>query len=182
MLFVVMLLASQAPVFPPDQDVTLPGLVDVGAKLPVHVELKYATADNFMKRDVYGGLKRCFLVGEAEAMLKTALDALKQKSPGLTFVVYDCARPLRVQKIMWSIVEGTTKEGYVANPYKQPGSVHNTGCAVIWAPRSEWIVRWPGSTRWRSHVSRRSASAMEPSSRRAMVQPTTKRLKRSSTT
>ena len=47
-------LAEPAPVV----DGVLPGLVDVGAVLPVQVELKYATTDNFMKRDVYGALKK----------------------------------------------------------------------------------------------------------------------------
>jgi D-alanyl-D-alanine dipeptidase len=50
--------------------------------------------------------------------------------PNLTFVTYDCARPRRVQVMMWSVVEGTPQEGYVANPNVPPGSVHNTGCAV----------------------------------------------------
>src|ERR1043166_3320772 len=118
------------PVFPVDQDVALPGLVDVGAKLPIHVELKYGTADNFMKRDVYGGLKRCFLVDDAVKMLGNALDIVHKRDPKLTFVTYDCARPRRVQLVMWSIVEGTPQQGYVANPTVPPGSVHNTGCAV----------------------------------------------------
>ncbi len=116
--------------FPKGEDVTLPGLVDVGAKLPVHVELKYGTSDNFMKRDVYGGLKRCFLVPDAAAMLEKAHALLKQRSPTTTFVMYDCARPKRVQDIMWSVVVGTRMQGYVANPTKPPGSVHNRGCAV----------------------------------------------------
>lgn len=108
----------------------LPGLVDVGAALPLHVELKYATADNFMKRDVYGGLKRCFLVPDAARKLAAAHKLLAQRAPGVTFVMYDCARPRRVQLVMWDVVAGTKQEGYVANPHKPPGSVHNTGCAV----------------------------------------------------
>jgi zinc D-Ala-D-Ala dipeptidase len=106
------------------------GLVDVGAKLPVRVELKYATPDNFMKRDVYGDFKQCLLVDDAFAMLDKAHTALQQRAPGLTFVMYDCARPRSVQLIMWDVVKGTPQAGYVANPHKPPGSVHNTGCAV----------------------------------------------------
>jgi D-alanyl-D-alanine dipeptidase len=118
------------PAFPSGTDVTLPGLVDVGAKLPVHVELKYATDDNFMHRDVYGGLKRCFLVEDAARMLADAHALLQRRAPGLTFVMYDCARPRRVQLVMWDVVKGTKQQGYVANPHAPPGSVHNTGCAV----------------------------------------------------
>ena len=44
---------------------------------------------------------------------------------GLGLKVWDCYRPLSVQKILWSIVPD---ERYVANPAK--GSRHNRGCAV----------------------------------------------------
>ncbi len=113
----------------------LPGLVDVGAALPVQVELKYATTDNFMHKDVYGALKACFLVSDAERMLADALARLQRHEPTLTFVMYDCARPRSVQLLMWDVVKGTKQQGYVADPTRPPGSVHNTGCAVdlsIW--------------------------------------------------
>jgi D-alanyl-D-alanine dipeptidase len=122
--------AASGPAFPPGSDAVLPGLVDVGATLPVRVELKYGTTDNFMQRDVYGGLKRCFLVDDAARMLGDALKHLQQGHPGWTFVMYDCARPKRVQLIMWDVVKGTPQQGYVANPHTPPGSIHNTGCAV----------------------------------------------------
>lgn len=121
---------STEPAFPPGSDAVLPGLVDVGARLPVRVELKYGTTDNFMQRDVYGGLKRCFLVDDAARMLGDALGHLQRGHPGWTFVMYDCARPRRVQLIMWDVVKGTKQQGYVANPHTPPDSIHNTGCAV----------------------------------------------------
>lgn len=133
LVLVVAILAAQAPpapVFPEDTDPSLPGLVDVGARLPVKVELKYGTEDNFMKRDVYGGLRRCFLVDDAAKKLAAAHALLATRAPGITFVMYDCARPRRVQLVMWDVVAGTPSQGYVANPHKPPGSVHNTGCAV----------------------------------------------------
>lgn len=114
----------------PTADVVLPGLVDVGASLPVKVELKYATADNFMKRDVYGGLKKCFLQKDAAELLTAAHTLLQKTHPGWTFLMYDCARPRSVQLIMWDVVKGTPQQGYVANPTKPPGSIHNLGCAV----------------------------------------------------
>lgn len=122
--------AAPAPAFPPGSDPALPGLTDVGGALPVRVELKYATDDNFMKRDVYGGLKRCFLVPDAARMLAEAHRLLASRAPELTFVLYDCARPRRVQLVMWDVVRGTPQQGYVANPHQPPGSVHNLGCAV----------------------------------------------------
>jgi zinc D-Ala-D-Ala dipeptidase len=106
-------------------------LVDVGEKIPgVHVEMKYSTTDNFMKRDVYGDLDTCFLVTDAAEMLAKAHTLLKQRAPDVTFALYDCARPKKVQYIMWDVVKGTPQQGYVANPHTPPGSVHNLGCAV----------------------------------------------------
>jgi D-alanyl-D-alanine dipeptidase len=122
--------ASDGPAYPVGSDTTLPGLTDVGALVPVKVELKYASTDNFMGRDVYGGLKRCFLVDDAAKMLAEALKVLKAGHPSWTFLMYDCARPRRVQLVMWDVVKGTKQQGYVANPHKPPGSIHNTGCAV----------------------------------------------------
>jgi D-alanyl-D-alanine dipeptidase len=121
---------TSEPAFPKGTDAILPGLVDVGATLPVRVELKYATTDNFMGRDVYGGLTRCFLVDDATRMLGVALTELQRGHPGWSFVMYDCARPRKVQLVMWDIVKGTPQQGYVANPHTPPGSIHNTGCAV----------------------------------------------------
>jgi D-alanyl-D-alanine dipeptidase len=113
-------------------DLTKSGLADVAATVPVKVDLKYGTADNFMKRDVYSplGLKRCFLVPDAAKMLADAHALLVKHDPDLTFVMYDCARPRSVQLVMWDVVKGTPQQGYVADPTRPPGSVHNTGCAV----------------------------------------------------
>lgn len=123
--------ASVEPAFAPEEDPQLPGLVDVGTRLPeAIVDLKYRSTDNFMKRDVYGGLRRLFLVGDAADMLVTAHHLLKQRAPQLTFVLWDGARPRRVQKIMWEAVKGTPSERYIANPYTRTGSIHSYGCAV----------------------------------------------------
>ena len=107
-----------------------PGLIDVATRLPVRVELKYATKDNFMKRDVYGSWTRCVLVEDAVHILEAAHAALVARNPALTFVLYDCARPRSVQMQMWDVVKGTPQQGYVADPTRPPGSVHNRGCAV----------------------------------------------------
>ena len=119
------------PAYPRDQDVRLQGLVEVKERIPdVRVDLKYASTDNFMKADVYGGLRRCFLVEDAVQKLAKAHEILKQRAPSLTFVMWDCARPRRVQKIMWDVVKDTPSRHYVANPYTKTGSIHNYGCAA----------------------------------------------------
>lgn len=119
------------PAFPRDQDVQLPGMVDVTSVIPdVVVDLKYGSADNFMGVDVYGGLRRCFLAPAAAEKLAKARRWLETRAPGLTFVMWDCARPRRVQRIMWSLVEHTPSRHYVANPNTRTGSIHNYGCAA----------------------------------------------------
>jgi len=85
-------------------------------------ELKYATPDNFLKQAVYD-CSECYLrKSTAEALVK-ANEAFKQL--GYRIKLFDCYRPLSVQKKMWKILPGTH---YVANPAK--GSKHNRGAAV----------------------------------------------------
>jgi D-alanyl-D-alanine dipeptidase len=123
--------ADVKPAYPPDEDPQLPGTVDVTSRIDgVVVDLKYRSTDNFMKRDVYGGLRRCFLVPEAADKLARAHALLQKRDPDLTFVMWDCARPRRVQRVMWDVVKGTPSQSYVANPNTRTGSIHNYGCAV----------------------------------------------------
>ena len=85
-------------------------------------ELKYATPDNFLKQAVYD-CGECYMrKSTAEALVK-ANEAFKQL--GYRIKLFDCYRPLSVQKKMWKILPGTH---YVANPAK--GSKHNRGAAV----------------------------------------------------
>lgn len=106
-----------------------PGLVDVAAFVPtLQVDLRYATPDNFLGRDVYGGETRCRLQKDAALKLAEADRRLHQIHPELHLHVWDCARPHAVQEAMWAIVRGTPQQSYVADPAR--GSVHNFGCAV----------------------------------------------------
>jgi D-alanyl-D-alanine dipeptidase len=85
-------------------------------------DMKYATADNFLKAKVYD-CAECYL------RLKTvlALIAANKKflKKGYRIKIFDCYRPLDIQKKMWAIVSNPK---YVANPAK--GSIHNRGGAV----------------------------------------------------
>ncbi len=108
-----------------------PGIEDASTGVPdLIVELPYATTKNFIKRNVYGDLSRCFLNRMAVDMLKTARAHLKRLAPTLRFIAFDCLRPRRVQLIMWDVVKGTPEQSYVANPHSKTGSVHNYGCAI----------------------------------------------------
>ncbi len=85
-------------------------------------DMKYATSDNFTKRVVYPEAK-CILrkpVAEALARVQNSI-----KLQGFSLKVWDCYRPLSVQKKFWELVPD---ERYVANPQK--GSRHNRGAAV----------------------------------------------------
>lgn len=85
-------------------------------------DMKYATEDNFLKEKVYD-CAECYLRAKTiKALIEVNKELLKQ---GYKIKLFDCYRPLDIQKKMWKIVPHTN---YVANPIK--GSVHNRGGAV----------------------------------------------------
>lgn len=85
-------------------------------------DMKYATTDNFLKEKVYP-CDECFLRVKT---IKALLEANKVfLAKGYRIKLYDCYRPLAIQKKMWKIVPDAN---YVANPKK--GSIHNKGGAV----------------------------------------------------
>ncbi len=85
-------------------------------------DMKYATSDNFLKAKVYD-CAECFLrLKTVKAMLSANAEFMKK---GYKIKIFDCYRPLDIQKRMWEIVPNPS---YVANPSK--GSIHNRGGAV----------------------------------------------------
>jgi D-alanyl-D-alanine dipeptidase len=106
-------------------------LVDCSQVVPgLKIELKYSTDDNFLKKDVYGDLEKCYLHKDAAAMLKKAAEILHSMRPDLHFLAYDCVRPVSVQRLMWQAVKGTPAQNYLLNPDSKTGSIHNYGCAI----------------------------------------------------
>jgi D-alanyl-D-alanine dipeptidase len=100
------------------------GLVNATTLVPdLVVDLRYATADNFLKKKVYPDGARCLLREESAQRLARAAEALRRQ--GFRLKVYDCYRPLSVQWEMWKVFP---KPGYVADP--RTGSNHNRGGAV----------------------------------------------------
>jgi zinc D-Ala-D-Ala dipeptidase len=87
------------------------------------VELKYATADNFMKQQVYPSDARCLLHADAVKALQKAAHQLRAQ--GFRLLLYDCYRPRSVQFILW---KAFPKPGFVANP--KVGSIHSRAGAV----------------------------------------------------
>jgi D-alanyl-D-alanine dipeptidase len=94
----------------------------------LHIELKYATTDNFMGRNVYAEFNEPFLHRLAADKLGRAATLLQSARPGWKLLVFDALRPRSVQRLLWAHVEGTENEAYVAHPDR--GSMHNYGCAI----------------------------------------------------
>ena len=85
-------------------------------------DLRYATANNFLKAKVYECAECYTRAKTAKALIKANQVFMKQ---GVKIKFYDCYRPNSVQYLMWEIVPNPQ---YVANPVK--GSIHNKGGAV----------------------------------------------------
>lgn len=81
------------------------GLVDIRETDPaIRVELKYATDDNFVGRNMYGELRTAYLVPAFAAKVAKARRLLHEMRPDYTLLVYDAARPLSVQRL-WRVRE-----------------------------------------------------------------------------
>ena len=86
------------------------------------LDMKYATQDNFLKTKVYN-CAACYLRYKTVRNLINANKEFQLK--GFSIKLFDCYRPLDVQKKMWELVPNPS---YVANP--KTGSIHNRGGAV----------------------------------------------------
>ncbi|MGE5715937.1 MAG: cyclase family protein [Acidobacteriota bacterium] len=102
-----------------------PDLVEIVRLDPtIHLDVRYATANNLLGRPVYSEA-RAFLQRPAAEALARVNRALKEKGYGL--VVFDGYRPWSVTKAFWDATPAG-KKIFVADPKK--GSRHNRGCAV----------------------------------------------------
>jgi D-alanyl-D-alanine dipeptidase len=90
----------------------------------IHLDIRYATTNDFLGRAVYTQA-RAFLQRPAAEALVRALHRLQPYGYGL--LIHDGYRPWYVTKIFW---EATPADGkiFVADPAQ--GSRHNRGCAV----------------------------------------------------
>jgi len=85
-------------------------------------DMKYATEDNFLKAKVYDCAECLLRLKTVQALVAANKDFMKK---GYKIKLYDCYRPLSIQKKMFEIVPNPV---YVADPKK--GSIHNRGGAV----------------------------------------------------
>jgi len=106
-------------------DFNKPDLVELAPLDPaIHLDIRYATANDFLGVPVYTQARAFLQRPAAEALLR-ALQKLKPLGYGL--LIHDGYRPWYVTKIFW---DATPPEGkiFVADPAQ--GSRHNRGCAV----------------------------------------------------
>jgi len=87
-----------------------------------YLDIRYATSNNFLGEKLYD-CSVCLLLPEVAEALNNANYYFCDR--GFVLTLFDCYRPLSVQKKMWTKVPNPI---YVANP--AIGSVHNRGAAV----------------------------------------------------
>lgn len=108
------------------------GLVDIkSVDSSIHVDVRYATKDNFMRRVLYPNYDKVYLQPVVAERLSKAQKALKKVDSNLTLVVFDGTRPRSVQQEMWDALDTipfSERVKFVSNPAN--GSIHNYGCAV----------------------------------------------------
>lgn len=108
------------------------GLVEVTSNASgVLVELKYGTSDNFMGKDVYGCLRHAYVQKPVLTMLLQAQASLEKTHPGYHLLIYDAARPLSIQWVLWNTLTQyppSERQKYVADPRQH--SIHNYGSAL----------------------------------------------------
>lgn len=101
------------------------GLIDVRTVVPdAIIDLRYATANNFLGMPVYPPDARCLVHESMGPGLATAAAALRPK--GLTLVFWDCYRPHDVQVRMF---EAVPNPAWVARPTEFARS-HEAGRSV----------------------------------------------------
>ncbi len=104
------------------------GFVALGEADGLLIDLRYASADNFVGRNLYGAFDRLMLHALAAEQLRRAAALLGADHPGLRLKVWDGFRPNRVQRVFWDAVRGTDQQRFVGDP--AVGSVHGFGFAV----------------------------------------------------
>jgi D-alanyl-D-alanine dipeptidase len=112
---------------PPHEDGQFrqPDLIDLTSlDSSAHLDIRYATANDFLGTPVYTQARAFLQRPAAEALLRALL---RLKPYGYGPLIHDAYRPWYVTKIFW---DATPPEGkiFVADPVQ--GSRHNRGCAV----------------------------------------------------
>lgn len=117
--------ASASPVPPVSEEARAAEFIDVRAVVPdALIDLRYATADNFVGAPLYPPGARCLVHQALAPGLVTAADLLRQGGERLVF--WDCYRPHDVQVAMF---EAVPDPAWVARPGSYARS-HESGRSV----------------------------------------------------
>lgn len=90
----------------------------------IHLDIRYATRDNFLSTPLYSQARAFMQRPAAEAVVR-ANRALRAQGYGL--LIHDAYRPWYITKVFWDATP-PDKHDFVADP--ATGSRHNRGCAV----------------------------------------------------
>ena len=110
---------------------THPDFIALSSVEHLRVDLRYASAANFMARDMYSPLDCAWAHRDAVEGLRQAIAWLARQQPherGVHLCVLDALRPQRVQEAMWAALAGTPLTDYLAPPER--GSIHSFGMAI----------------------------------------------------
>ena len=110
---------------PHEEGKRAPDLVELVKLDPtIHLDIRYASSNNFMGAPFYTQARAFLQRPAAEAVARASAELRAQ---GYGLLVHDAYRPWYVTRMFW---DGTPNESkkFVANPRK--GSKHNRGCAV----------------------------------------------------
>ena len=117
--------AAAQPVPPVSDEARAAGFVDARSVIPdAVIDLRYATADNFVGAQLYPDGARCLVHESLAHGLVTAANLLRQGGERLVF--WDCYRPHNVQQVMFDAV---SDPAWVARPGAYARS-HEAGRSV----------------------------------------------------
>ena len=117
-----------SPTLPVESIANHPDFRPLASIAGIEVDLRYATANNFVGRDLYSPLDCAWLHRHAAEGLQKTRQWLALSRPDVGLLVLDALRPQRVQEQLWAALQGTDLLGYLANPVR--GSIHSFGMAV----------------------------------------------------
>ena len=115
-------LASPQPSALPDDPSALVELITLDGD--IHLDIRYATTNNFTGRILYPQARAFLVMAAAGALVRAQVAA---KADGYGLLIHDAYRPWSVTKALWDSTP-PAKRGFVADP--KQGSRHNRGCAV----------------------------------------------------
>ncbi len=120
--------SSTATPIPCESIPTHPDFRHLDSIANIQIDLRYASPNNFVGRDLYSPLDCRWLHRHSAEALERSIAWLETQRPDLELFVLDALRPQRVQEQLWAALQGTNLLDYLANPVR--GSIHSFGMAI----------------------------------------------------